>query len=500
MNYQTFYPLKESKDFIRGNKQVSETPQAAVKKGSLPPAQEFIKKTPFFLNWTASKTQAVNKYEEAELKAYKFYFEKNAKNYSFCHFILEMDNENPILKELEFFRKNFNPKKEKFSSFCNRSGNYELVIFFMNLKKFPFYKQLELHLKRRKRILLTPDEKKLFIVNLLLTHPSFKYFFYPMALFPFHRGKNKASICPLEEQIWAFSRYKKGFGNAHLQLVIPYGIHEIFCDQLDTIFKKNYLLRTAGININYFFSDKPSLHDFLASKAKSSLFSNTHLLKMLLSLDQDIIHISTIDDIEVPEYQEKRHTLRKVLQGKLMNLLQARKEYIEILNSEKINSKDIQAVAKWFEKEFFIPIPPLWNKSLNEQKKIIHQYLNKPIRVCAVTSLKNFNCKLPYLEKNNDGAMTKCFIDKRKLNIFYNQTPNAHEKTEYICPLEMCCSLKDEQGKKYDFSNLNPEVQYQETAPCLNKEKCWTEYIPWNTCLIEINEMNYCAIKSINDF
>ena len=490
MKYESFYPRQEDSDFEMGNnKQKFHRYTQAILNGSIPRAPEFVKMLQLYKSWLFTDSTTIlnsnDMYEE-----YRDYFKQNAQQYTFCNFILSLDCENPVSRDIHYFASKYKPLQERFFSFCNTIKNYELVLFFQHLEKFPFSKKLNRILKRRKRKLQTPDEKKAFILNLLLTHPSFKFIHYPIALFPFHKDPEHT---PLQEQISWFANYRKWFKESEVHFIIPDTIYTKFEDLFSRtrVSEKNMEIQSS-IKYSTFSTEDGLKHKSQREKTCGSL------LDILQRVNKDIIHISYIDDIEKNCYQKQRTEQRQILQGKLMLLLQEQQDHIQYLSASDSTKGHLKKIYKWYKTNFVEFIPSIESYPLIEQKNILLDHINQPLRVCGVTALDDTKEFLPHLVEKENGNYIIEYIDKKELNKFYSSSQDVSEKKEYICLLDICCSVK--KLKNQHKTELLPKSNSENHCfDCLENSNFWMDSLKWNTCLIKFPETVFCSLKGLND-
>ncbi len=491
MTYESFYPREENTGLTEAkNQEKFRDYTDAVKRGLIPKAPDFVKMLPLYLSWILNDELKCitmpNDYQN-----YLDFFEKNSRAYTFCNFIFALDKTNPLSKDLKFFGSQFDPLKERFFSFCNKLKNYELILFFQHLKNFPFAAKLNRLLKRRKRSLQTPDEEKAFIIKLLLTHPSFKYLHYPSALFPFHLdAKGKKVVCPLQEQLKLFNHYKKCFKNAELLILVTDQIANDFDESLkQTLEDSKQNSKTDDLN----YCILPTESGLKTSRSR--LNTARCILNQLQQSDKDIIHISYVDDIEKSGNQLTRIKQRKILQGKLMLLIQEQERHFKSLSTPVPDVDQIKDCIGWLQNHFIDSCETtIAEKPLLEQKKLLLEFLQRPIRVCGVTPIADGHRFLPHLVEQECGQLTIDYLDKKELNKYFSSTKKTESVKEYLCLMELCCSLKS-----LKINNTAKYLPKPSEANCINKNKFWMEDLAWNTSLIEFPQSVFCSIKGLND-
>ena len=143
-------------------------------------------------------------------------------------------------------------------------------------------------------------------------------------------------------------------------------------------------------------------------------------------------------------------------------------------------------------------IPSIESYPIIEQKNILLDHIKQPLRVCGVTALDDTKEFLPHLVEKENGNYIIEYIDKKELNKFYSSSQDVSDKKEYICLLDICCSVKN--LKNQHKTELLPKSNSENHCfDCLENSNFWMDSLKWNTCLIEFPDTVFCSLKGLND-
>ena len=221
-----------------------------------------------------------------------------------------------MFKSLFAFRDAFEPDRESFTAYVNRTGNKEIRAFFDGLERFAFYPLLKAYIDKHHPDFasLNEDIQKHIIVNSLLNEEGLNYGNMPKGLLPFHRHSEKIAT-PFEEHFREAVLYASDDEEANLHFTITEQHTEAFYKELNLI--KPVLEERYGIRFNVSFSyQKPSTdtvsvtedNEYFRDEDGNLLFrpaGHGALLSNLNDIDADIIFIKNIDNVVVKKYTDE---------------------------------------------------------------------------------------------------------------------------------------------------------------------------------------------------
>ena len=233
-----------------------------------------------------------------------------------------------MFKSLFAFRDAFEPDRESFAAYVNRTGNKEIRAFFDSLERFAFYPLLKAYIDKHHPDFasLNEDIQKHIIVNSLLNEEGLNYGNMPKVLLPFHRHSEKIAT-PFEEHFREAVLYASDDEEADLHFTITEQHTEAFYKELNLI--KPVLEERYGIRFNVSFSyQKPSTdtvsvtedNEYFRDEDGNLLFrpaGHGALLSNLNDIDADIIFIKNIDNVVVKKYTDETVFYKEALAGKL---------------------------------------------------------------------------------------------------------------------------------------------------------------------------------------
>ncbi|WP_378187493.1 DUF4301 family protein [Aquimarina sp. W85] len=446
-------------------------------------------------------------------------FQDQAGTHTFCHFIPASGAGTRMLKFLNRFLNEYKPGEESFSSYVNRTKQFELFTFFRKLKKFPFYRNLKIiskHLEVRK---LAKDERKLMITKILLYDPQFKLLSLPKALFPFHKEGKTEVLTAFDQQLRQFVNFGSYFEQAEMHMTTAKDAQSNFNDALDTLYSKIPELKKNTISVSFSHqseqTDTVSLtddHSLVRDNRGKVLFrpaGHGVLLSNLNALDHDIIYLSNIDNIAKAKTQKQLIEFRKLMVGKLISLQNFVFEILPKLKTGTSSTIEIKKVLEFIKLELPGSLPHNFEKKKKKELcKLLFDKLNRPIRVCAVIKNTGQPGGGPFWIQDHTGAMTMQIVEKSEINLTDLTQKQLFENATHFNPVEICCGVKDYEGKKFNLNEyckdgdgmIGKKTYGGKPITILERPGLWNgSMYHWNTSFVAMKPSLFNPVKSIND-
>jgi hypothetical protein len=134
--------------------------------------------------------------------------------------------------------------------------------------------------------------------------------------------------------------------------------------------------------------------------------------------------------------------------------------------------------------------------------------LHKPIRICGMVKNEGEPGGGPYWMVNGKGNTSLQIVEKSQIDLKNSEQANILTDATHFNPVDLVCSVRDYQGKKFDLLNyVNPNRGFiteksldGKALKALELPGLWNgamEY--WNTLFVEVPSSTFCPVKSVSD-
>ncbi|UZO82407.1 DUF4301 family protein [Aquimarina sp. ERC-38] len=468
----------------------------------------------------AQEENGVVKQEKATVKKLKQQFKKESKNLNLCHFIVSSNQYNEIVATLEKFYAQFDPEKESFGRYVNRNQSYQLATFFRKIKRFPFYKTLQQNLKKHNESARHTDLGKLHMTHEILYGANINFNTLPKMLFPFYKRLKKSSVTLFEGRFLQALREGSKFKHVAMQFCVPSKSQKQFNDVLNNISTPRVIKKMKNVTVNFIHCPVQSeticvnnKNEIVREKDNSILFSTPGhgvYLSALNEIKDDIIYISGAENVKSKKIQLPLNRFRRVLMSQLLSSRRLADTIITELRDENYqpNPQRTEEVIRLIKKEFNIVLPSeIQNFTTEEKNKLICEYLDKPLRVCAAIKGSQPGESKPCWISHANGKHL-ALVHPEELNHLSEEQDILYKNIEYYVPGEMACSIQRYNGEKYNLAEYcdNKEgfrsVRFHkdQDIACLQRPGLWNgNMLKWNTILIEMPQRLYQPFKGLED-
>ncbi|MEX0287639.1 MAG: DUF4301 family protein, partial [Flavobacteriaceae bacterium] len=333
----------------------------------------------------------ISKFKKSEERALVSKFDASVGDLKLLKFVPASGAASRMFKALFNFLETFDPGKETFTSYLERTKDTEIASFFKERSKLPFTKVVNERIKDKAE---SEDKEKLLFVKELLSEEGLNFGFYPKGLLPFH-NYGSYSATPFEEHLKEAAKYASVEDTAHLHFTISQQHAAMFKQQYVEIQERVSRETSKKFQLSYSF--QKSSTDTIAVSLDNQPFRNVDgsllfrpgghgaLIENLNEQDADIIFIKNIDNVVVPQYAEEVAFSKKVLAGLLVNIQKKSFHYADLLETENISGMELSELRNFLEDELNVRFSAKFNSySLGEQLAIFKDKINRPIRICGM--------------------------------------------------------------------------------------------------------------------
>jgi hypothetical protein len=394
----------------------------------------------------------------------------------------------------------------------------QVKIFFENLKLFAFYPRLKQVLENSEK-----DIEKLLnnnqfneILDALLGESWMNYRNLPKGLILFHHypDHNRTSV---EEHLVEGAAYAKNLDNiVHIHLTVSpehLSAFQQVVDEAKTRFEKE-----LQVLYHVTYSVQKSATDTVAVDKENIVFRDGNgsilfrpaghgaLLENLNDLDSDIIFVKNIDNVVPDKVREETVLYKKVLAGILMDCRERIHHYIRLFEEQVMENK-LEEIRQFIENKLCIQFPDK-KLTLEEQRKLYFNKLNRPLRICGMVKNSGEPGGGPFWTENPDGTVSLQIVETTQIDMRNMLQRTILESSTHFNPVDIVCSIKDYRGNKFDLHKLIDHSTGFISIKSKDGKKLKAMELPglwngsmsdWNTIFVEVPVITFNPVKTIID-
>lgn len=389
--------------------------------------------------------------------------------------------------------------------------------FFKKLRKYPFYFLIRRDLKSL-QFIKQKDVRKL--LNFILSDQGLNFGGLPKALVPFHLYGEGNMRTALEEHILDAVQYAVGANHTcHLHFTVS-GEHKRDIKKKIKALKHDY---GKDYPANYKIAiscQSPSTSMLAVDENNLPARDQTGclifrpgghgaLLTNLNKIDADYIFIRNIDNVAPQPVWQKIVPYRKMMGGLIMKLQEEIYDSIHRLKVTHPRLSDIKKIRDFCARKLNVHFPGNFKNQLPKDKtQYLFSVLNRPLRVCGMVKNNDEPGGGPFWVEADDGSLTLQIVEHAHVDKRRKDQEHIWSDAQYFNPVDMVCSIKDYQGKKFNLSNF---VDHNSYVISLKKEKgrnvralempgLWNGGMAyWNTVFVELPLMVFNPVKVVDD-
>jgi len=146
--------------------------------------------------------------------------------------------------------------------------------------------------------------------------------------------------------------------------------------------------------------------------------------------------------------------------------------------------------------------------TMEEKSNLLHQKLNRPIRVCGMVKNEGEPGGGPFFASNPDGSASLHIVESAQFDANNEQQMKLLKTSSHFNPVDLVCTLKDYQGNSFDLTKY---VNYQQgfiaqkskagkQLKALERPGLWNgSMADWNTVFMEVPIITFNPVKEVND-
>jgi hypothetical protein len=404
-----------------------------------------------------------------------------------------------------------------------RKGDEESIAaleFIENIHLFAFYDELKALLEKqgKESNQLLSDGEVSALIRMVATEEGLNYSNLPKGSILFH-SYPEGPRTAFEEHLVEAMNYSAGKDKVVKVHFTISPEHEKGVNKLFQLLIQKYSSEGWKFDIGFSFqspsTDTISVTSenkpFQDEKGKIVLRPGGHgaLLKNLNDLEADIILIKNIDNI-VPDYLKgETYKYKKILGGYLIdlqeNIFGLLRKWDEVGSDESF----INDVIRFINNEFGISLTQnIASKNLNEKRKYLFNFLNRPIRVCGMVKKEGHPGGGPFWVIDKTGNISKQVVETAQVDLNDKSQSKILDEATHFSPVDFVCGVKDYKGDHFNLQKFsNPETglitkksKDGKELKALELPGLWNGGMYyWLTVFVEVPKITFNPVKEIND-
>jgi len=477
--------------------------------------QTFKEGIPFVqLSQAAVVGNGILRFSEKEQLDLLQYFEDHRGRLDLLKFVPASGAASRMFKAMFNFLDSYHPSKEKLSEYIERTGDKDAKKFTENLSDFPFY---DLIMSRIEGKASNKDEEAYLFVKEMLTESGFNYGFYPKGLLPFHNYET-GTATPFEEHLKEAALYAKTKGKANLHFTVSEQHDEMFAKEEALVGPKVSKKTDTNFDVSY-SNQKPST-DTIAVDMVNKPFKNSDgsilfrpgghgaLIENLNDQDADIIFIKNIDNVVIDKNLETVSNSKKMLAGVLKKVQDKAFAYAKLLE-EDVSIEKTDEIKTFLEKDLNVRMPKNYDDlSVAEQKSLLKDSINRPIRVCGMVKNEGEPGGGPFWIKDGEGNISLQIIESAQIDMDDNEQADILQNSTHFNPVDLVCGVRNHKGEKFNLLEfvdtkqgfITGKTKEGKELKALELPGLWNGAMAfWNTLFVEVPLVTFNPVKTVND-
>ncbi|MEL6945308.1 MAG: DUF4301 family protein, partial [Bacteroidota bacterium] len=307
------------------------------------------------------------------------------------------------------------------------------------------------------------------ILSMLLKTPGLDYGNLPKGLLQFH-DYGQSTRTPVEEHLVEGANYCKG-GDRIVDL--HFTVSPEHQDRFESLLaekQKNYEA-TYEVTYKIGFSQQQPHTDTIAVDMENQPFrledgsilfrpgGHGALIENLNALNADLVFIKNIDNVVPDHLKGETYRYKKAIGGILLEIQAKVFDYLKQLKEETTTAL-IEEIEGFVKRELFIELQEeYFSMTMEEKSNLLHQKLNRPIRVCGMVKNEGEPGGGPFFASNPDGSASLHIVESAQFDANNEQQMKLLKTSSHFNPVDLVCTLKDYQGNSFDLTKY---VNYQQ--------------------------------------
>ncbi len=356
------------------------------------------------------------------------------------------------------------------------------------------------------------------IINYLLKEQFLGYGALPKGLLKFHRYGDLRRT-PVEEHIVEGAEYARSKGGqVYLHFTVSPEHRRLFRKLVASV--RHRYETEYNIKLNITFSEQKHYTDTIAVDEQNNPIRDEEgrlvfrpgghgaLIENLNEQHADLIFIKNIDNV-VPDWMKHSTVVYKqALAGMLIELKNKTFRYLQALD-KGTSPQMLRAIENFARNELHIELPTDFSsRTLDERAALLHEKLNRPIRICGMVKNQGEPGGGPFITRNTHGINSLQIVETAQINRNNPDQESILQNATHFNPVDLVCSTKSYRGRYFNLRDyVDPETGFiskkSRGAQTLKSQELpglWNGAMAeWTTIFVEVPLATFNPVKTVND-
>ncbi len=478
----------------------------------------FIKGFPFIkLSAPAVINGGIIKLKDKEIDSYVAFFEEKSGSLGILKFVPASGAATRMFKDLFSWRDKLQAGE---TALFIAEKDPQAADFFNKIKVFAFWDDLSETLGQKgfnpEKLIETADF--LHPINTLLNDDGLGYAMLPKGLLRFHRY-NEGNRTPVEEHLVEGAHYAcDNDMTVKLHFTVSAEHRGRFVNHVGDVLKawEDFF----GLRFEIKFSVQKPSTDTLAVDMNNKPFRDTDgtllfrpgghgaLIQNLNEIKEDVVFIKNIDNVVPDSLKEQTYIYKKALGGMLIEYQEKVHAALKSIDAGTFSVADYDNMRRFAIEKLQID-PSLLPEQLNEGRQIMHQLLNRPMRICGMVKNVGEPGGGPFWVENPiNGSRSLQIVESSQVNFSDPAQKAIFEQATHFNPVDLVCGLKNYQSEPFDLTQfVDPTTGFISIKSKDGKDLkaqelpgLWNGSMAnWITIFVEVPLITFNPVKTITD-
>jgi hypothetical protein len=463
----------------------------------------------------ATVGNGISQIEPAVMHDLISFYDAEKGNHSILKFVPASGAATRMFKALHNFADEFDPEKDSLRDYLDQKKDQDLQRFFTNIEKLPFYDRAVERAKQNytNYVNLPHDAQHKILVKTILEADGLNLSELPKGLVPFHKyGDHSATA--FEEHLYEAAKFIEVNGVARLHFTVAETDKEKFQGEWKEVQERIEKETGVKYEIEYSYQDPKTDtiavdNNFEAFRTEAGeLFfrpgGHGALIENMNQLDEEIVFVKNIDNVVTRDMVQHVADHKKMLGGKLLKIQAQVFEYLQILDNGDASEEKLKEIQKFLNEELFVKS----SSSKEASAEYLKEKLHRPLRVCGMVKNEGEPGGGPFLVKDKNGEISLQIIEGAQIDSDNPEQAKTAREATHFNPVDIVCSLKDQNGNAYDLHNFVDEdmsfiadkTKDGKPLKALERPGLWNGGMAkWNTIFVEVPVETFNPVKTVSD-
>ena len=146
--------------------------------------------------------------------------------------------------------------------------------------------------------------------------------------------------------------------------------------------------------------------------------------------------------------------------------------------------------------------------SVAEQKAVIKDRINRPIRICGMVKNEGEPGGGPFWIKDANGSISLQIIESAQIDMDDKGQAAILQNATHFNPVDLVCGVRDHKGKKFNLLDyvdskqgfITGKTKEGKELKALELPGLWNGAMAfWNTIFVEVPLVTFNPVKTVND-